>query len=60
MAGHDGLSLGYRISWNIRRLGLTLFGPAQQSADRDPLVRLHREREAKVAAARRRGDKTSP
>ena len=49
--GHEGLSIGYRIGWRLRYLGLSVFGPAQLGAD-DPQVRLRRERERKVAAAR--------
>ncbi|MDQ2755979.1 MAG: hypothetical protein M3Y71_05370 [Actinomycetota bacterium] len=46
------LSLGYRIGWKIRSTTLNIFGPAQIGRD-DPQTRLLREREAKVAAARR-------
>lgn len=49
----EGLSLGYRVMYRIRYVGLQLFGPAQLGGQADPLVRLAREREAKVAAARR-------
>lgn len=48
-----GLSLGYRIMWRIRYLGVTAFGPAQLDPDNDPKDNLRREREAKVAAAHR-------
>ncbi|MDO5696674.1 MAG: hypothetical protein Q4G51_01745 [Dermatophilus congolensis] len=50
MAGNDGLSLGYRIWWGIRRAVLTVFGPAQLGED-DPIENLRREREAKIAEA---------
>lgn len=45
----DGLSIGYRAWWNVRRLVMTVFGPAQLSGDRDPIERLRRERAAKIA-----------
>ena len=48
----EGLSLGYRIRYRIRYLGLHVFGPAQLGDAEDPHVRLRRERERKVAAAR--------
>lgn len=50
----DGLSIWYRIGWNVRRFVFGVFGPAEQSGSNDPLVRLHREREAKVAEAKAR------
>ena len=54
----EGLSLsyriGYRIRYRIRYLGLHVFGPAQLGDAEDPHVRLRRERERKVAAARAR------
>ena len=49
----EGLSLGYRIFYRIRYLGLHLFGPAQLGDAEDPHARLKRERERKVAEARR-------
>jgi hypothetical protein len=48
----EGLSLGYRILYRIRYIGLHLYGPAQLGDAEDPHVRLRRERERKVAAAR--------
>ena len=51
MAGNEGLSLGYRIWWGIRRSVLTVFGPAQLGED-DPIENLRREREDKIAQAR--------
>ncbi|STD05717.1 hypothetical protein [Dermatophilus congolensis] len=48
MANKDGLSLGYRLWWNIRRVAMSIFGPAQLG-DNDPLHRLKAEREAKIA-----------
>lgn len=56
MAGkgrNEGLTVGYRIWYQIRRLGLTFFGPAQLGESVDPTARLAAEREAKVAKARR-------
>ncbi len=56
MAGkgkNEGLSVGYRIWYQIRRLGLTVFGPAQLGESVDPTARLLAEREAKVGKARR-------
>ncbi len=52
-AESEGLSLGYRIFYRIRYLGLHLFGPAQLGDAEDPHARLRRERERKVAQARR-------
>jgi hypothetical protein len=55
MAGrgkNEGLSIGYRIAYQMRRVGLTMFGPAQLGDGNDPMRRLERERDAKVAAAR--------
>ncbi|WP_226344642.1 hypothetical protein [Agilicoccus flavus] len=54
MADRDGLTLGYRIGWNIRRAVMTVFGPAQLGSHNDPLSRLQAERAAKVAEARRK------
>jgi hypothetical protein len=50
----EGLSIGYRISYRIRAIGLSIYGPAQLGDADDPLVRLRRERAAKVEAARAR------
>jgi hypothetical protein len=52
--GSEGLSIGYRISYRIRAIGLSIYGPAQLGEADDPLVRLRRERAAKVEAARAR------
>ena len=46
-----GLSIGYRIAWQIRRVMFTLFGPAQLGEGSDPVERLKRERRRKSAAA---------
>lgn len=47
----DGLSLGYRIGWRLRKMAMTVFGPAQLGAN-DPTRKLYAEREAKIAEAR--------
>jgi hypothetical protein len=49
----EGLSVGYRILYRIRYIGLHVFGPAQLGDTDDPHARMRRERERKVAAARR-------
>lgn len=51
-ADREGLSLGYRVMYRIKYLGWHLFGPAQLGEHDDPHMKLKREREAKVAAAR--------
>jgi hypothetical protein len=48
----EGLSLGYRILYRVRYVGMHLYGPAQLGEYDDPHRRLERERAAKVAAAR--------
>lgn len=56
MAGkgnNEGLSIGYRVGYQLRKLGLTFFGPAQLGEGSDPTARLAAERAAKVAKARR-------
>ncbi|MBM6402327.1 hypothetical protein [Phycicoccus sonneratiae] len=49
----EGLSLLYRLGWRFRYVTTSVFGPAQLGTD-DPQLRLRRERERKVAAARAR------
>lgn len=49
---NEGLSLWYRLIWQIKYKGYHIYGPAQLSGQRDPHVRLREKREAKVAAAR--------
>ena len=51
-ADREGLSLGYRIMYRIRRMVMQMYGPAQLGEGNDPLARLQRERASKVAAAR--------
>lgn len=46
-----GLSIGYRIGYRLRLIGLTIFGPAQLGEGNDPKARLERERAARVAAS---------
>ena len=53
-SSNEGLSIPYRIGYQLRMLGLSLFGPAQLGEQYDPKTRLFKEREAKVAAARGR------
>jgi hypothetical protein len=52
-ADREGLSVGYRILYRVRRLGYQMYGPAQLDEHNDPVRRLEQERAAKVAAARR-------
>ena len=52
--GGSGLTLGYRISYRLRMIGLTIFGPAQLGEGNDPKLRLERERAQRIAAARAR------
>lgn len=51
-ADREGLSLGYRILYRIKYFGWHLYGPAQLGEHDDPHMKLKREREGKVAAAR--------
>jgi hypothetical protein len=51
-ADNEGLSLGYRIMWRIRRMTMQMYGPAQLGEGNDPLSRLQQERDRKVAAAK--------
>ncbi|WP_168583629.1 hypothetical protein [Gephyromycinifex aptenodytis] len=51
MAKDEGLSIGYRMGWNIRRAVMSVLGPAQLGED-DPMERLNVERRNKVAEAR--------
>ena len=51
---NEGLSVGYRILYRIRYLGLHLYGPAQLGDAEDPHVRLRRERAREVTAAKAR------
>ena len=50
---NEGLSLWYRIMYRIKYVGLHLYGPAQLGTEDDPQARLVRERQARVAAARK-------
>ena len=55
-----GLSLGYRIMWRIRYVGVSVFGPAQLDPDNDPKDNLLRERRRKVSAAHAAAGTTPP
>ncbi|HEV7148059.1 MAG TPA: hypothetical protein VGN48_13785 [Pedococcus sp.] len=48
----EGLSLGYRLRYRLRRMILQIYGPAQLGESQDPLAKLANERAAKVEAAR--------
>lgn len=50
---NEGLGLGYRFGWRVRRILMTVFGPATLDEAQDPIRRLERERADRVAAARR-------
>ncbi|WP_377645137.1 hypothetical protein [Oryzobacter terrae] len=52
-ADRTGLSLGYRIGWRLRYAAMSVFGPAQLGTDDDPQMKLRREKQSKVEAARR-------
>ena len=55
MAGkgdNEGLSITYRIGFQLRKLGLTFFGPAQLGETSDPTAQLRAERVAKVTKAK--------
>ena len=39
------------MGWHVRRVMLTLFGPAQLGSDSDPIERLKRERRERSARA---------
>jgi hypothetical protein len=51
---NEGLSIWYRMGWRFRYLAMSVFGPAQLGTADDPQIRLRRERESRVAAARGR------
>jgi hypothetical protein len=46
-----GLSVGYRIGYRLKMIGLTLFGPAQLGEGNDPKARLVADRQARLARA---------
>ena len=52
-ADREGLSLGYRIAYRVKVLGMHMYGPAQLGEAEDPHRRLERQRATKVATARR-------
>lgn len=47
----EGLSILYRMGWQIRRVVFTVFGPAELGAASDPVQRLTVERRRKSAEA---------
>ena len=49
----EGLSLGYRIGWRFRYAAVSVFGPAQLGTEDDPQMKLRREKQDRVEAARR-------
>lgn len=51
MANSEGLSIAYRLGWNIRRIAMMFLGPAQLGDQDDPTQRLHAERRRKSAEA---------
>lgn len=51
-ADREGLSWGYRFLYRVKYIGLWVYGPPQLSGNADPHVRMKRQRDAKVAAAR--------
>jgi hypothetical protein len=56
-ADREGLSLAYRVGYQIKVLGMHMYGPAQLGDAEDPHRRLERQRAAKVAAARQAREK---
>ncbi len=48
------LSLGYRLWYRMRYIGLSIFGPAQLGESNDPLNQLRRERADRLASAQGR------
>jgi hypothetical protein len=44
-----GLGLGYRLSYRIRWFLFHIFGPPHTTPENDPIVRLKREREQRLA-----------
>ena len=46
-----GLSVPYLMGWHVRRVMLTLFGPAQLGSSSDPIERLKQERRERSARA---------
>ncbi|MEP7160284.1 MAG: hypothetical protein ABI746_04210 [Dermatophilaceae bacterium] len=47
----EGLGLGYRIVYRLRRAVMSVFGPAQLGDD-DPLAALEEERATRIAEAK--------
>jgi hypothetical protein len=51
-----GADLGYEVRYRMQLVLLTFFGSAQLDAENDPLTRLRRERQQRLA--RRRADES--
>jgi hypothetical protein len=43
------LGLGYRVGYRVRWFLFHIFGPPQTTPENDPIVRLRREREERLA-----------
>lgn len=46
-----GLSVGYRVLWRLKYLGLSIFGPAERRVVSSPRERVKWDRAMKVKAA---------
>ena len=55
----DGISLGYRFKYRMKKIGLIFGGPAQLDEEHDPKVRLKKQKEARKDAWRREHDQDS-
>lgn len=51
VADTTGLTRGYRFIWNLKYLGFSIFGPADQPVHRSPKERLKWQRARKVLQA---------
>ena len=57
-ADRQALSLGYRILYRVKYIGMHMYGPGELGDQEDPHMRLKRERQAKVDAWRRAQEQT--
>lgn len=48
-----GVGLWYRLCWRVSYTALSLYGPAELGSGQDPRRAMRREREARMAMARR-------